>query len=97
MLSCSLVISNGIPDLLVFIFDKVILKCREIQALEALLIVEVNIVVVIVFVVVVIVFVVVVVVVVGLLVIIIDTIDFLMSGKTTIPRVIKCLYVIICC
>ena len=89
MLSCSLVISNGIPDLLVFIFDKVILKCREIQALEALLIVEVNIVVVIV--------VVVVVVVVGLLVIIIDTIDFLMSGKTTIPRVIKCLYVIICC
>ena len=86
MLSCSLVISNGIPDLLVFIFDKVILKCREIQALEALLIVEVNIVVVVV-----------VVVVVGLLVIIIDTIDFLMSGKTTIPRVIKCLYVIICC
>ena len=90
MLSCSLVISNGIPDLLVFIFDKVILKCREIQALEALPIVEVNIVVVIVVVVVV-------VVVVGLLVIIIDTIDFLMSGKTTIPRVIKCLYVIICC
>ena len=48
MLSCSLVISNGIPNLIVFIFDKVILKCREIEALEALPIVEVNITVVVV-------------------------------------------------